>query len=249
MFTLKQFTGVALTLAASISLQAVVIFQEDFNGTPGANLNGTTPTITTGGATWNANPVFDADGSVADTADGGAWLAFVPQAGEIYQLTASFDVTSGGTNWLSLGFADSTADQRAVITGYTSYLQRNNADVVTFTGLGVSAGRIDYDGVLSNANVTVTMVLDATDASSSNWTVSIFAEDSLGNTVSRPASLVGSGNYDDISAVGFSVNEGASAQISSFELSTIPEPQTTALMVGALAMGVMLVMRRRQSGR
>jgi hypothetical protein len=94
-----------------------VIYYDSFDGSPGVNLHGTTPDITSGGAKWVAGFDFDADGTITyDGVEFGAtaYLPFVPQDGYIYELSADLNATPGrvgGENdWIALGFTQLNSD-------------------------------------------------------------------------------------------------------------------------------------------
>ena len=117
-------TGTGGTIE-SFSLTAAeaqpVIFADDFSGDTG-DVNGLTPDITTGGATWTASPVFNADGSL-DRPVGGRGsltLPFTPVDGRIYTLDASFSGVTGDTDWLALGFAKGQAETSTLSDRFTS---------------------------------------------------------------------------------------------------------------------------------
>jgi len=98
------------------SLQGATIYSETFSDgsvlTPSA-LNGSTPDVTTGAATWTASnwrengTTATIATSTAITDDDSAFLAFTPVSGKVYTLSATMTLPSGGLNtgWVGLGFA------------------------------------------------------------------------------------------------------------------------------------------------
>jgi hypothetical protein len=95
---------------------AGVIYYDSFDGTAGTALNGTTPDVSTTGASWAAGADFDAAGTVTyHNADGslgdGAYLPFKPQEGYVYVLSAFIDTrpsalrSNNPNDWMALGFA------------------------------------------------------------------------------------------------------------------------------------------------
>jgi hypothetical protein len=98
-----------------------ILYSDNFDGPALTPLNGTTPDVTMGGATWAAGADFEADGTVTfhgmqpapgDTSLGdGAYLPFVPENGYIYELSATIDTrpsairNNNPKDWIALGFA------------------------------------------------------------------------------------------------------------------------------------------------
>jgi hypothetical protein len=88
----------ALAGLALASANAATIFSDDFSGLATTNLHGTTPDVTTGGATWVASTApsaYKADGSSTTTTEGSMTLAFTPVDGTVYTLDATFENISG----------------------------------------------------------------------------------------------------------------------------------------------------------
>jgi autotransporter-associated beta strand protein len=98
------------------------LFSDNFDGSPAATLNGTTPDITTGGAAWISMNGADTEGKIYADGDiqitggasanrgGSATLAFTPENGFTYTLSLSalnLDSTSSNStaNRLYFGFA------------------------------------------------------------------------------------------------------------------------------------------------
>mgnify|MGYP006271859483 CR=1 FL=1 len=230
--------------AASASLIVdTVIYADPLDGVSG-DLDGTSPSDRggTGLVDWDANSVFKANGDIAEGDDSGAWLPFVPTAGNIYQLSADVNTTgSSNTNqWNTLGFSDAgDTSEDFIPQGYATMLLRDvRTGATAFTGLG-TAGSSGFDppaGVVEFA-----IVLDATDANSANWTAEFF----LDGTSLGASATVSSGDFGDITHVGFSTLKDAAGTVADFQLATvIPEPASLALLgLGGL---VMLSGRRRK---
>jgi len=87
------------------SARAETIYFDDFSGDAGTDLHGTTPDITTGGATWTAGSKFKADGSF--TSGDTMTLPFVPVAGVVYTLDCSISSMPSGS-WNKFGFNPTT---------------------------------------------------------------------------------------------------------------------------------------------
>jgi hypothetical protein len=158
-----------LVLVASGSVQASVVFQETFS-TDGS-LAGNA--VETGSGTWIGHANLLVSGGVARPAADGpgknALLAFTPESGKIYTLSA--DVSANSGSWVSLGFV---ADTAATIYGneyFFNYvdseapwmLVQANESVGTFSGPG-TAGDQYFAGVGSSGNMSVVL-----DTRATNW--------------------------------------------------------------------------------
>jgi hypothetical protein len=124
MFPRLQLISIAILigLAAIPTFGQNTLYLHDFNGGPGVPLHGAAPDINNTGSTdtWvtrtdtgqvtGIGQLFFADGTINGSSggvNGSATLAFIPQSGFTYTLTASFNaVTSTGNNWVALGFTE-----------------------------------------------------------------------------------------------------------------------------------------------
>jgi hypothetical protein len=79
---------------------ATVIYQQNFAG-GNAPLVGTSST--TGGGTWAGANLINLGGNSTGV-DGAVSLAFTPQSGFVYELTATINVTATNSSWLGVGF-------------------------------------------------------------------------------------------------------------------------------------------------
>lgn len=158
-----------------MTVSAAVVYQDPLNGATSGDLNGTSPADRggVGAAAWAANTQFNEDGSVVGATAGGAWLPFVPVAGNVCRVSAKVNTTSGGSDWLSFGFAD-TADTGMYALGnggYASVLLRHDRGAgqgFTFVGPD-STGGVPFDA--PTGVVKVDIVLNAKSASATNWTI------------------------------------------------------------------------------
>ncbi len=243
------------------STQAAILFSDDFSG-GAVPLNGTTPDTTTAGATWTSGTAFLADGSVSTTPTSGAWLPFVPTAGNIYTVSSIINTTAGGQNWISLGFSAAAtalpnnrfADGPVVALG--TFLLRQNrgsgtgaTDSQFFVGettLGVTSIAAPPSGA-----VTALITLDASNPSPALWTLGLSLNGSPITLASNSNPADGSdpgtdvSNFGAIKFVGFTVTNTAGGTIDDFrvEVTPVPEP-TSALLVG---LGAMALLRRRRA--
>ena len=175
-------------------------------------LDGSIPD-TTGSAAWRADPSWSSDGteaSVNSSASANAYLPFVPEAGNVYTLSANVDCFSG--SWLALGFAN------AATTGINwqnspnnpvgwslvrpdGFGQNNQVFIGPGTGGGLDTGFAPVGGTHNYS-----VILDTRPISKSAWTFT-FLMDS--NVVAGPTAFGGSG--PSISTVGmgaFAISQG-----------------------------------------
>jgi len=87
------------------SASAGQIYLDDFSGSDADDLNGTTPDVTTGGATWVARSSYKADGSFTWESMAAMSLAFTPVDGLVYTLDAKFENVTGA-HWVQFGFGN-----------------------------------------------------------------------------------------------------------------------------------------------
>ena len=206
-----------------------ILFQDDFDGEQD-ELNGSSPDITTGGASWMASSVFNGDGTITP-ARGTATLAFTPVNGVVYTLDATIETESGSTrDWIALGFADGQAidDSRFVsgsVVGRTWMLHRaaDSAQPVNRTWVG-SIGR-DWSWPSRSplgGTINLRIILDTTKGAS-QWKSTWFAkrpEQADYHLVGAPMPL----HNESISSVGFAVSgPGISGAIKSLSLKADPE--------------------------
>lgn len=239
--------------------EAATIFSQNFGGGSGA-LNGTAPTTTTGGATWVAGAAYNVNGSVAGAGAGdSATLSFVPADGLIYVLDASFGATTYGSppdnDWFAIGFANgqtsSTGSGSRFINGSVIgspwMLQRGPGGGVgqTFLGNATSGTQNGEPWTaktgLSGGSADLRIVLDTT-GGAGNWTATFFARPTGAPTFSEvraTQTLVS----ENINSVGIARSSGdISGTITSFSLTTIPEPSSLLL----LGFGAATALRRRR---
>mgnify|MGYP001155952772 CR=1 FL=1 len=207
-------------LISCIAYGETVLFQDNFDGSPGAVLNNRTPDI--GQAAWVAGDSFKADGSVTGETMATATVAFNPRSGNIYQLDVRFDCESLGTKWIGAGFSkgqSAESDNRlnrfskssqALTTGQAWAILKGDPDQTTPNGNTAHAngtrnaaafsGDLEvYAGIMD-----VRIVLDTTKQS---WTATWYAKpaDDADFTLVRPTMDLMDRNID---SVGLISNQG-----------------------------------------
>ena len=236
----------SLALTAT-SANAATIYSDDFNGAAVSTL-GLAPDVAPGAEVWTGNGTqYRAIGDV--TGSGSAYLAFAPTVGNVYTLSAD---VSGGTsgNWAGFGFISSDPDGANApfysLGGYGNFLYYPTtvagANLNTYAGEN-TGGAQAFSSVAPAGAMNLKVVLDATDATSANWTMEWFLD---GSQLRAPTTAV-SGDYASISYAGFNNIAGSlTGTVDNFLLednTVIPEPSTTALLgLGGLA----LILRRRK---
>ena len=211
-----------LALTATLSCGnafAAVIYSQTFTGGTGA-LAGTTST--TGGGTWTGANIINLNGNTTGV-DGAVSLAFTPQNGFVYDLTATINVTAANGSWLGVGFLENN-------DAY-GFLGSPKTPTALRTG-----GWQTWAGPGANYTQTSNDVLIRLDTTASQWTATFFQGgvqmDSTFTYTTNPT----------ITRVGF-VSEGpAVGSVSAFQLTAVPEP--TAALLGTLGMRALLRRRR-----
>jgi hypothetical protein len=259
----------AATLMMSFSLEsagAQTIYSQDFTIGSGITLHGSTPTLAnsfaggSSGATWNvlsnsATAFINKDGSIGGNQNT-ALLAFTPQSGNVYTLSATLNFTAAPGSWLALGFATRNpaqnagsaklTDNSATGPGGVAWMIANDAtgnNEQFFAGPGAVPGAgIGNAQALMSGPGTFTLTLDL-DTRGSQWSISSFIDG-----VQLGTNFVYTSN-PTITAVGIGENTlgtPGNAKFDTFDLSvtTVPEPSPLALTgVGA----AMLMLVRRKS--
>jgi hypothetical protein len=185
---------------------------------------------------WAASAIWNKDGSTdAGAGDDNAFLAFTPESGKIYTLSATLD-TPSGPSWAAIGFvegADTTTDfwQNITVATVPWILYRSNTNTDSFIG------RVDNwtpeDEGDHAGPITMSIVLDTQGAA---WTTEWFIN---GGSV-RTETLAS--NPTTITHVGLGRESGTSASFDNFSLTAVPEPSAAAL----LGLGGLALLRRRR---
>jgi len=221
----KSFGILALFACAVTTSHAAVIYNQVFTG-GNTTLAGTTSTV--GGGVWTGANLINLDGNTNNPTSGAVSLAFTPQSGFIYDLTATINVTAANGSWLGLAFNPVNTTY-----GWLDAIPRSPA------ALRTSGWQIWPQGLndLQTSN-NIRVRLDTTAA---QWTTSQFQGGiQIGSTFTyAPAA------NPTIAFVSL-VSEGlAVGSVSAFELTGVPEPSTSVLL-GLGAACVLFGLRRRK---
>ena len=256
--TLLVLTATGLCLTS----HGTIIVGETFGGS-GGNLGGTTADTfdsaigTAGGsATWIASSFFKDNGDVQAFGNftRSAWLnlgSYVNDAKGtanglfIFTVAISQPAKAG---YVSGGFRSTSAD---INSGYTSNglatAVHHNDDTSSanyFMGPGTASS--DNPGNLTGT-VTFTTVLDLRGwDGTTNFGSVTFSNSFNSNTYTSSYSADRSFQYVGLSTqIDGSSDAAVESQISTFQLTQVPEPATTAIFIGLLALGLVAYRRRR----
>jgi hypothetical protein len=239
--------GAGVIVSANERLHAATVYQDSFNRGTGSSqvaLNGSAPPQETGlaggsaSAFWTAS-AWTTDGTEANLTPPGnsqAFLPFVPQAGDVYDLSAVLNTTSAsGSAWLSLGFSNTdvtTGEQFHVSnTVYAWMLERGapsaSSQNQAFAGSGTAT-------TINDGTATSPVLLDVSlNTTSPTWTASFSVNGVPEGTVNLPAAAQTGGSkpieFVGIGSGGFDAGGGAGS-VSSFSLTVVPEPATASLV-------------------
>ncbi len=219
---------IAVVVCAAGAAQGAVLFSDDFSGSSSDNLNGATPDVTTGGATWAANTVMKADGSFTGSDSTAEALLAINgglaiESGYIYTLQATLTTSSG--QWTPLQFRSSTGGY-CYEHSYSWALLKPTGAIECFGGSSTGNQFVTDSGTTS-ATSTIKIVLDTTDTA---WTTTVYADNAE----------LGSYTYatnPTIKYVGFGAYQ-ATGKVANFSLdkSAVPEPSMFVMLsiVGGL---------------
>jgi hypothetical protein len=227
----------ALLLATALlgsKASAATIYSQTFTGGAGT-LAGTTST--TGSGTWAGGNILDLNGNTNPTTgfNGAVSLPFTPSSGFVYDLSATISM-SPAANWLGVAFLQDNAVYGFFGSKDTPTALRRNAG-------GGDQGWELYPGASTGA-LTSNDVLVRLDTTGAQWTTSFFQ----GGTQIGSTYTYTSGN-PTINYVGFvmeGAGSGVTGNVSTFQLTAVPEPSTYALLVAG-GVGSLLMFRRRRA--
>jgi hypothetical protein len=229
---------VVIVGAMAAQVEADILYNDTFTGSNGTPLNGHTPDITTGGASWAAfsgytlqgNAAVDSAATPNDVSWDGAALPFIPDVGKVYTLSVDVTVPSGvTTNWVGFGFSkshDLNNDACAWV------LQRDNGETYITPGDGTN-GITETGYLTAGTKHSYSVVLDTRAAT---WSAQMYADGSqLGSTLTNWTNTGGSPGNPSITCLGIWSQNYTGGQFDNLTLSSaIPEPSSLAL----LAMGI-----------
>ena len=247
---MNKYTKLIFVTFLSAPLFAIAqttIFKHNFDGVSNVQLGG--QTTDTGDGLWQNSTAgnissFRADGSVVnDPADthSGIWLPVTIEQGKIYTLSADVDLTST-SDWISLGYAEHRFDNAFYGSGGygTAAVKANWVD--PFTGVTTDGKQTAFTGAGDGVH-ELKIVLDATAADTSLWTMEFFSYDV---SVVSPV-YADSGDYANIKYIGFTKQSNATGTIDNFKFSvesTVPETSQYGLIAAVIAALVVCSRRR-----
>lgn len=216
-------TAVAVLMMVG-SANAGQIYFDDFSGSGAADLHGTTPDVTTGGAAWVARSVYKADGSFSWESFATMSLAFTPVDGRVYTLDAKIENLTGA-HWVQFGFGNG---QPSVSTDPNwSPRAWHLLRVAEDGGNAHNTALKDFAGLTAWSDLSLLryaepldarIVLDTTGGTAS-WQATWYAkaDSDAAYTEVQSAALL---TAEDIDSVGFSLyNTNKSGKLLSFSLS------------------------------
>ncbi|WP_309396337.1 PEP-CTERM sorting domain-containing protein [Cerasicoccus maritimus] len=259
-----QFTAQVLRVAAGLMIAlpasaSTTIFFEDFSGAAG-QLGGQAPTIGTG--TWSTPTYVEKSGSGSSNAIQGAStnsLAFTLEAGNIYTLSADFRAqspSSTSSKYAGIGFFNETSPTFTAFpslgpeTPWMFLRTQNNAanqGDMSLRPLGTDIS--GYSAIDSSFDVTVTrnysLVLDTT---ASEYTLSLFVDDVQYGSTFTYSEAESIGLLSSITGVGFTTSTSSAPGViyDNFSLTSVPEPSTWALILGASTLAIAIIRKRRR---
>lgn len=226
-FILSLVTVLTLVIPA-VTVDAQVIFSEDFSGTS-ADINGTTPDVTTGGAAWVASSNFNQDGSI-NLGAGSMTLGFTPVNGVIYTLDASLTgvtASSGNKDWFALGFVEGQSSASGTGNRFVSgdtvgkawmLMRGDTTAAVNMTHINGTSSAADWLALSDlTGSVYMRIVLD-TIGGSGNWAATWYAKRPTDSVYSEVRATTVLPNQT-INSVGMALaNSGVNGTIVSFSL-------------------------------
>jgi len=216
------------------------IYQDNFSYVT-SSINGNFPD-TTGNQPWIANGQWGSDGteawaSTTNNHSANAFLPFIPQAGNVYTLSAAIDCTNG--SWLALGYANGTdvndpwhTVNSPVGWGLIRPDDGENNQVFIGPGTAGQSGTV----VTPHERHTYAMILDTRPASRSAWT---FTFQTDGTNVSGPTAFGGSG--PTISTVGFGSLNTSGGTVTNFTLTAAYSTSNSATVLTQPVGGTYLI--------
>ncbi len=215
---------------------ATMLFQDDFSGSAGSALNGTTPDVTQAGAAWVADVGYMADGSASDgprrayLALGNLINANRGQPDAIYTLTARVNVNPSHTDeslWEGIGFwyvaAPATNFASSPAEGVAYMIRRGSSAIKAFRGTGTTNptdGTVSPHLIDGTLDLRVVLDLSAWNGSTQFGTVSHYAK--LASDPDYVLIASGALNSTNSSFLTVGIGGGAiAADFSNFELSKL----------------------------
>ena len=247
--------AIGALLAWSGPASAAIIFSDTFSNN-GA-LNGSAPTVRPGGETWSSTSTV-ASGSLNVAATTSSFIAWTPQANEIYRL--SVDIRSSGTvsstsTYGGFGFFGNSVTTANTYAGSANtpwgFIRTGNptstsiGDTV-FRPLGVATSDQNTNLTVTNT-INLALVLNTNDTSGTagvQWSLSFFINGNQQGATYTYSAAETTALAAAITSIGLTGSTDVnSVSYDNFTLETIPEP--SGLMLSASALGLLAIRRRR----
>jgi hypothetical protein len=203
------------------------IYFDDFDGDGLSTLHGTAPDIRPGTETWASEDEWLNDGTNSDGYIC-ALLPFVPLGDNVYQLSATIDVTVGGGDWFALGFTQDNNTKSWIVSVNPVGWIRNRE-----TGASQSYLGPEEEGLVDHAtdNVPYDFMMEL-DTNPELWTVEWFAAPAGQPLVSIRGPEAFTTN-PTITNVGFGAFGTAIGSVDNFRLHEGPIPGTDSVDAGS----------------
>lgn len=235
--SLAVVVAACLVACALLGLQAKagILIYDSFTAPDDTPLQGHTPDITIGAASWNAPGGGTIIGDKAANGYQDVYIAFAPASNKIYTLSAEMTSVNPTAGFLSLAFE--TVANNWWDYGFASTAVYNNGQV--YSGdFGPSVGLTPQFTVTAGSTHTYAVVLDTTGA---NWKADWFFDGAATPWYSH--TYTGAPAIVAISMYRYGDSGGTFDDLT---LSAIPEPSAAALLAAGLVGSLTRAWRKRR---
>ena len=212
----------AVAMLQVVQPRTNILYLDYFSGAAGALNNRTPDTDAIYSNKWIAANAWRTDGTRANIANAtaNAFLPFVPEAGQVYRLSADINcVGADSMDWLSLGFANGTNTEAAwqLANNAVGWMLARDSGTVTADGqtfLGPGNTSSTNTGVHPTGTMNYVIILDTRPAQRADWTFTFL----VNSNVVVPATTF-RGDGPTISSIGLGMlSGGGSGQVDNFNL-------------------------------
>ena len=253
--TVRFFVAIIAISAAGPASAALLLIEEDFNGSDATNLTGKTPTTLDGslsGETWQGPTAasapfdFERNGEI-DANNNTTWVDIGSLINDakgdsngIFTVEATFAGAPTTGSWFSLGFYTTpSATSGGNGNLEAGILFRDNGDLEGWSDNDGNIVAGDFAENITTETISVELDLSSWDNNVSNFGTITFTGGSDSETHDLGADF-------DWGAVGFGTSSGVTGTIESFAFTqVIPEPSSWLLLTGLFALACLRRRRRR----